>query len=88
MNVSTTFRQSLRASAAFELMTVVGISGLMSSALLPMLGSSVEIERFRSAMFQDKQDAYLFNMEAASLGLPGPALSRSVARPTFTLPSP
>ena len=88
MIVRTSLRQSLRASAAFELMTVVGISGLMSSALLPMLGSSVELERFRTVMLQDKQDAYLFNMEAASLGLQGSALSRSVARSTFTVPTP
>lgn len=58
-----------RASAAFELLAVVSIAGLISTALIPLLGSSVEVERLHQNVLPSKLEAYLFTMETASLGV-------------------
>ncbi len=58
-----------RGSASFELMTVIGIASLVSTALIPLLGASVDVDRYRSTMMQTKQEDYLFDMEAAGLGI-------------------
>lgn len=62
-------RRRCRATAAFELMAVVSISGLVSTALIPLLGSSAEIDRLQRTWYRSKVDSYLLEMEAASLGL-------------------
>lgn len=65
-------RGSCQASAAFELIAVVGISGLISSSILPLFGSTIELERFRSVQLKEKQNTYLFSMEANGLGMAVP----------------
>lgn len=62
--------QSCRGTAAFELMAVVSIAGLVTSSLIPLLASSVEIDDIRRTFLIDKQEDYLFAMEAEGLGLP------------------
>ena len=65
----TTRRSSQHATAAFELVAVVGISGLITSSILPLFGSAIELERYRAIQLKEKQNNYLFAMESASLGV-------------------
>mgnify|MGYP007101618039 CR=1 FL=1 len=58
-----------RGSAAFELITVTAVASLVATALLPLLGSSAKVERFRFSVLKDRQDSYLFQMEAEGLGI-------------------
>lgn len=58
-----------RASAAFELLAVITIAGLVSTALIPLLGSSVEIERLQRTLLSSKLETYIFTMETVSLGI-------------------
>ncbi len=70
MNTARThFDTKRRGTAAFELIAVVSIASLISAALIPLLRSSVEIQEIHQTLLPDKQESYLFDMEAASMGI-------------------